>query len=157
MTNLFDDLTPEPKRQSGCIAVLSVASGLFILMMMCVAVTPDRRSEADREQRPPTTTPSPIDISKSGVLGVWHDPLRNESKTITRENGTFFLEDGYGEQRLERWSECGTCGQGPAFAMTNRTGRPDNIFVIAPSGALRQYTDCEFGPCTKYREMLRSR
>ena len=107
------------------------------------------RIRANGEQRPSPTSTS--------VTGSWHDPLWSETKTITRESGTFYLRDGYGKERLERWSECRTCGRGPAFAVTNRTGRPDNIFVITPSGSLRQYTNCEFGPCTKYREMRRTR
>ena len=157
MTDLFDDPTPDRKRRSGCTIAIGVAFGLFILLMMCVAVTPERRSNPDRQQRLATTARSSTDLSETGVLGVWHDPLWDESKTITRENGTFYLVDGYGKEQLERWSECRTCGLGPAFAMTNRTGRPDNIFVITPSGPLRQHTDCEFGPCTKYREMRRIR
>ncbi|MCY3930458.1 MAG: hypothetical protein OXH70_01945 [Acidobacteria bacterium] len=158
MTELFDDPTPEPKRRSGCATAFGVTFGLLlVLALMCVAVTPDRRSDPDRQQRPATTSRSSVDLSKTGVLGVWHDSLWNESKTIARENSTLYLHDGYGKEPLERWSECRTCGPGPAFAMTNRTGQPDNIFVITPSGSLRQYTDCEFGPCTKYREMRRTR
>lgn len=157
MNKLFDDPTPEPKRSSGCTAFGVSCGLLLVLVLMCVAVAPDRRSDPDRQQSRATITRSSVDFSKTGVLGVWHDSLWNESKTITRENGVLYLEDGYGKQILEPWSECRTCGPGSAFAMTNRTGRPDNIFVIIPSGSLRQYINCEFGPCTKYREMRRTR
>ena len=99
MTKLFDDPTPEPKRRPGCITVIGGVFGLLVLMMMCVAVTPDRSSNPDRHQRQESTAPSPIDLSRNGVVGVWHDPsgmsrrpsadraASSISKTATVKNG----------------------------------------------------------------------
>ena len=138
--------------------LIPVAAALVCTLgLTCKAKSSRPTLEPQRSAVPERELLPPLDWSRDeGVIGSWHDPMWDERKTISKEGDLLYLTDGYGKQALEPWSECQPC-EGRAYALSDRSGRPDNVFVVTAAGVLRQHTNCEFGPCTSFREMRRVR
>ena len=118
------------RRRSGCLGAVLVWVFLILFMIL-----------GGSEQETP-----------QGNCKNWHDSVLRETIRLCGQSG--FVRDSSGNvERLERYTRQDSFVRGKAYAMVNRRGRPDNLFVIQPDGNLGIWTGCESGSCRKKREL----
>ena len=124
-----------------------IALALSAVVFFCCVDERVSSETKPRHEREEKVTPA----GRDGVGGRWHDHRWNETVTVYKQNGKLFVKDVLGSTELERWNVPSI--QGESYAIVDRVGSPDNLYVIQPDGRLGFWTNCEFGPCDKKRTM----
>lgn len=106
---------------------------------------------------PPQVLAQLLPRDTPGLIGQWYNnhPAAELHEVLAirklPDGRLVFVEGGNLESDAERWP-CVEC-RGAACAFVDRTGSPDQLYVVRGDGWLDLHTNCEFGPCTYKRSM----